>query len=73
MFGHEDILNKRNYTTTVKCISNKSMIYFCKASEFYLVAYKDFRAWRVLTEICELKNNILMDNIKKAARETIKA
>ena len=31
MFGHEDVMNSRNYTTTIKCISNDAKVYCIKA------------------------------------------
>jgi CRP-like cAMP-binding protein len=35
IFGEEDIINERNYTTTVKCISSTGVIYVLSNEHFY--------------------------------------
>ena len=34
LFGHEDVINKRNYTFEVKCISKTAELFSIKAAEF---------------------------------------
>ena len=34
IFGEEDFVNGRNYTTTVKCSSNTAIVFMIKSSEF---------------------------------------
>ena len=41
IFGHEDVLFNRNYTTTAKCISSTGIYYTCKAEEFRTIIKKD--------------------------------
>jgi hypothetical protein len=48
MFGHDDVLNRRNYTTTVKCISNKAAVYWCRAEDFLAKMKNDDKALRTL-------------------------
>lgn len=45
IFGHEDVVNMRNYTTTVKCLSNEAALFVCKADEFYHKVNTDEKAW----------------------------
>jgi len=72
MFGHEDVLNNRNCTTTVKCISNSASIYYCKAEEFYNIINRDEKSWKILANICLQKDTNLIKNIKRAAKSTFK-
>ena len=48
VFGQEDAMNDRNYTTTVKCISNRASIFYCKSAEFYNIIKRDDKSWDVL-------------------------
>ena len=41
IFGEEDVLNGRLYTTTVRCSSNTAILYQIKAKEFINKLYKD--------------------------------
>ena len=52
MFGHEDVLNRRNYTTTVKCTSNNAAVFWCKAEDFLVRMKNDEKALRTLQEVC---------------------
>ena len=72
MFGHQDVLNHRNYTTSVKCISNSASIYCCKAEEFYSIINRDEKSYKILASICDQKDSNLIDNIKRAAKSTEK-
>ena len=46
MFGEEDVVNNRNYTTTVRCISTSAVIYCIKAEEFLLKLSKEDNSWQ---------------------------
>jgi CRP-like cAMP-binding protein len=35
IFGHDDVVFDRPYTTSVKCVSNNGMLYMISAHEFY--------------------------------------
>jgi len=39
----------RNYTTTVKCISDKGVLFGIKAEEFNIRLKRDDKAWKILT------------------------
>ena len=41
MFGQEDVINDRNYTTSVKCVSNSGKLFMIKSDEFYQRIKKD--------------------------------
>lgn len=34
MFGEEDVITERNYTTTLKCLTANGAVYCIKADEF---------------------------------------
>ena len=51
IFGHEDIMNQRNYTTSVKSVSNDSELYCCSANDFHYFMHKDDRTWGKLTKM----------------------
>ena len=48
MFGHEDVLNNRDCTTTIKCLSNNAQLYCIKAEEFTHRLSRDDRTWNIL-------------------------
>lgn len=72
IFGHEDVLYDRNYTTTAKCISNTGVYYTCKAEEFRNLINKDDRSWKILTNVCQAKNSHMQTKIRKAAITTFR-
>ena len=51
MFGQEDVLGDRNYTTTVKCITNTGSLYWIKNSEFLNKMQKDDRTWKLIESV----------------------
>ena len=51
IFGEEDVVNERNYTTTVKCITAQGVLYAAKADKFINSISKDDRAWKKLIEM----------------------
>jgi hypothetical protein len=56
MTGQEDVLNDRNYTCSVRCLSEGSM--FCiKAHEFLHKMSKDEKTWKLIRELSNLKDN----------------
>lgn len=57
IFGHDDVINDRPYTTSVKCVSNNGRLYVISAHEFYFKMKKDDFCWRKL-------NNIIDDHDK---------
>ena len=51
LIGQEDVMNSRHYTTTVKCISDKAVLYGIKAEEFNFRLGRDEKAWRALADM----------------------
>ena len=51
MFGQEDVLGDRNYTTSVKCITNTGSLYWIKNSEFLNKLQKDDRTWKLIERV----------------------
>lgn len=50
MFGDEDIINNRNYTTTVRCLSTNASLYCIKADEFINKFGKDEKTWKMVVD-----------------------
>ena len=72
IFGHEDVLFQRDYTTTAKCISNNAIYYMCKAEQFRNLIQKDDKIFDILSNISLAKNQNLKQNIRKAAKSNFK-
>ena len=64
IFGNEDVLNDRNYTTTVKCLSNEAMVYCIKAEEFKNRMSRDDKTWRILKSLTISKDDTTIGKIK---------
>ena len=60
-------MNDRNYTTTVKCVSNRASIYICKAEEFYNMIKRDDKSWKILADETFDRDTKLISNIRKAS------
>ena len=45
MLGYEDVINFRDYTTSVKCISKTGVLYKLKKDIFINMMMKDDRTW----------------------------
>lgn len=50
MLGEEDVVNNRNYTTTVKCLSTSATLLAIKADEFIIKFGKDNSTWKQVVE-----------------------
>lgn len=48
MIGVEDIVNNRNYTTSVRCTSSSAICYMIKADEFLFRIGKDEKTWAMI-------------------------
>ena len=46
IFGEEDVINGRNYTTTVRCSSSSAILYQIKAKEFISKLYRDEKSFK---------------------------
>jgi len=56
--GQEDVMSNRPYTTTVKCVSGKGVVYCIKAEEFNIRLGKDEKAWGMLTNITKQQDRV---------------
>jgi len=70
MFGNEDVLNARNYTTTVKCLSNEASLYKIKAEEFTHRMSRDDNTWRMLKSLSSTKDHTTIGKIKMNIKGT---
>ena len=51
MFGQEDVVNKRLYTTTVRCVSNEAHAYVINNKEFFYRFGKDEKTWKAILSL----------------------
>lgn len=56
MFGEEDVINGRCYTTTVRCSSMSAIVYSIKAKEFIHKLYKDEKTFKQINEMVIAKD-----------------
>lgn len=68
MIGEEDVLNDRNCTTTVKCISTNAEVFCIKAEEFMIKLGRDDKTWKTITNRVISKDEETKMKIKKAAQ-----
>ena len=61
------MVNERNYTTTVKCITATGLLYAAKADKFITSISKDDRAWKIILEMNVTKDRETKHKIKNAA------
>ena len=66
MFGEDDAMGDRNYTTTVRCLSTMGKVYCIKADEFILRFGKDERTWNIFIDKCREKDKITTNYITQA-------
>lgn len=48
MFGEEDILSQRNYTTTVTCKSDRGDVFCIKDDEFFRKIKVNIDSWKII-------------------------
>lgn len=54
MFGNEDVLRGRNYTTTVRCLSTKGAQLYCiKAEEYNFRMSRDDKTWKMQNSLIQ--------------------
>jgi CRP-like cAMP-binding protein len=64
MFGEEDVINCRLYTTTVKCLTN-TVIFEIKADEFISKFGREEKAWQFILSRVKAKDKETIDIIKR--------
>lgn len=67
IFGHDDVMNNRFYSTSVQCLSSEGSLYCIKAAEFYSKMSKDERTWNILSEIGEAQDKFMVQKVKTAS------
>ena len=61
-------MNNRDYTCTVKCLSEGTL--FCiKAQEFCIKMAKDDRTWKILDDQSKHKDKIMKKKVIQAAKK----
>eukprot|EP00356_Strombidium_inclinatum_P004599 CAMPEP_0170489706 /NCGR_PEP_ID=MMETSP0208-20121228/8007_1 /TAXON_ID=197538 /ORGANISM="Strombidium inclinatum, Strain S3" /LENGTH=57 /DNA_ID=CAMNT_0010764741 /DNA_START=2197 /DNA_END=2370 /DNA_ORIENTATION=+ len=45
MLGQEDVINDRNYTTSIRCLSNSSLLYSIEKEDFIDKMQKKEQIW----------------------------
>ena len=65
MFGEEDALNMRPFTTSVRCISSKGTIKSIKIDEFVQLLSKDQKTWKLITHRVQQKDRDTMKKISE--------
>lgn len=65
VFGHEDVIDCRNYSTTVRCLSNEGVLFRCKAEEFLARVSRDDLTWKMLNYITTTKDYSTLITILK--------
>ena len=66
------MLNDRDYTMTIKSVSNDAVLYCCKAEDFNAAMRGDDRTWHILSRLIQEKDNNTEFKIGRAY-ETMKA
>lgn len=67
IFGEEDFVNGRNYTTTVKCCSNTATVFMIKSCEFSKNFQKDSVTWDIILKNVRAKDNHTVMKIQSIA------
>ena len=65
MFGEEDVINERAYTTSVKCITATGSVYCIKSEEFFQRLGRDEKTWRKIVERIRQKDIETKRKVKK--------
>lgn len=68
VLGHEDVMNDRNYTTSVKCQSHEGTVFAMRSDEFLANMAKNERAWSCLHAMSDERDKITKGKLKFAQR-----
>lgn len=63
IFGVEDVMNLRNYTFEVKCVSETAEIFQISAPEFIARFSKDEKTWKFLKSMTKTSDNQSINSI----------
>ena len=65
MFGEDDLIHEREYTTTVICRSNVGQVFAIKASEFLRRLKSNEECWKVILQQVQLKDQMMKNRLSK--------
>jgi hypothetical protein len=71
MFGEEDILSNRNYTTTVSCKSNTGDVFCIKNNEFFRKLKTNSESWKIIVLMAMAKERAIYTRVKKIQKIVI--
>ena len=63
LLGHEDVINDRNYTTSVKCISLEGSVFEIKAEEFLSNMSKMEKSFNYLLQLADERDKMTKGKI----------
>lgn len=64
MFGEEDVLAERNYSSTVVCKSNTAEAYCIKNAEFFRKMKANNESWKIIVFMSMAKEKAIYRRIK---------
>jgi len=67
MFGEEDTINERNYTTTMRCLTANAIVYCIRAEEFFQRLGRDEKTWKLITQRIRDKDVQTKKKVKQLA------
>ena len=70
LLGHEDMINDRKYTTSVRCISYEGTVYALKSEEFLERMRVLDKTWDFLVEMAVERDKMTKGKLKQAQRKT---
>ncbi len=63
MFGDEDVLANRNYTTTVACKSNTGDVFCIKNTEFFRKLKSNNDSWKIIVMTAMAKEKAIFSRV----------
>lgn len=62
--GFNDVIAKRPYTTSLRCVSAKGSAFVIKAQDFLYYMQRDHKTWKLVLETAKLKDQDLKSQVK---------
>jgi CRP-like cAMP-binding protein len=66
IFGQEDVINEREHTTSVKCLTNDGSLYVLPAFSFFQKLSRDEKTWNMIVGLSLNKDKSTKRQIKEA-------
>jgi hypothetical protein len=63
MFGEEDFINQRNYTTSVRCSTHNAIVLMINSEEFLKQFKKDSISWDIILKNIRIKDEHTIEKI----------